>query len=85
MPSYFYGFFQSVRATNSSRISCNLLKPPFGLPRQAGSLFAALHVHTVRFTNLRYFFSQLCDAFFDRILHDNRLAGHAGRGVPTAL
>ena len=35
--------------------------------------FAALHVKTVRFADLRYFVSQLHDALLDGILHDNRL------------
>ena len=41
--------------------------------------FAPLHVQPVRFTNLRYFFSQLSDALFDGRLHEDRLAEHAGR------
>jgi len=38
-----------------------------------------MQVHSVRFTDLRYFVPQLCDAFFDRILHDDRLAPYTGR------
>jgi hypothetical protein len=33
----------------------------------------------VLFANLRYFFSQLCDALFDRLLHAIRLAESVGR------
>jgi hypothetical protein len=33
-------------------------------------------MQAVRFTNLRYFVSQLGDAFFDGVLHDDRLAEH---------
>jgi hypothetical protein len=33
-----------------------------------------LRIHAVRFTDLRYFISQLGDAFFDGILHGGRLA-----------
>ena len=43
-------------------------------------LFAALKVESVRFTDLRYFVSQLRDAFFKGILHDDRLAGHTELG-----
>jgi hypothetical protein len=32
--------------------------------------FAILQVPAARFTNLRDFFSQLCDALFDRPLHE---------------
>jgi len=42
----------------------------------SGYLFPALQVQAVRFTNLRYFFSQLCDALFDGLLHEDRLAEH---------
>jgi hypothetical protein len=40
--------------------------------------FAALQVQAVRFTNLRYFFSQLSDTFFDGLLHEDRLAELSG-------
>ena len=40
--------------------------------------FLALQVHAIRCVNLHYFFSQLRDAFFDGILHENRLAEHSG-------
>jgi hypothetical protein len=43
------------------------------LPLRRAS-FCRVHVQTVRFANLRYLISQLCDAFFDGILHDDRLA-----------
>jgi hypothetical protein len=52
------------------------LKPPFVISRRAGNLFPACHVLPIRLTDLRYFLSQLYDAVFKRILHDNRLAGH---------
>jgi hypothetical protein len=35
-----------------------------------------MQVQSVRFTDLRDFVSQLCDAFFKGILHANRLAEH---------
>jgi hypothetical protein len=38
-------------------------------------LFSAMQVLAVRFTDLRYFLSQFHDAFFDGILHNDRLAG----------
>ena len=38
-----------------------------------------MQVQSVRFTYLRYFVPQLRDAFFDRILHDDRLAPVTGR------
>jgi hypothetical protein len=38
-----------------------------------------MQVQPVRFTDLRYFIPQLRDAFFDRILHDDRLAPQTGR------
>jgi hypothetical protein len=41
-----------------------------------GNLFAALHVEPVGFPDLRYFFSHLCDALFDGLLHEDRLAEH---------
>jgi hypothetical protein len=51
------------------------LKPTFMIPRCARYLlFAAMQVQSVRFIDLRYFVSQLCDAFFKGILHDDRLA-----------
>jgi hypothetical protein len=51
------------------------LKPTFVIPRFARYLlFAAMGVQTVRFTDLRYFFSQFHDAVFNGILHDDRLA-----------
>jgi hypothetical protein len=37
-----------------------------------------MQVQSVRFTYLRYFVPQLRDSFFDRILHDGRLAPHTG-------
>jgi hypothetical protein len=46
------------------------------LPQLSGT--ATPHVQTIRFTNLRYFISQPCDAFFDGILRDDRLAPHTG-------
>jgi hypothetical protein len=42
--------------------------------RGAGYLFAASQVLSVRFTNLRYFFSQFGDALFDGPRHGDRLA-----------
>jgi hypothetical protein len=33
-----------------------------------------MHVHVVCFTDLRDFFSQLCDAVFDGLLHNHSLA-----------
>jgi hypothetical protein len=39
------------------------------IPCCGGHLFAALHVQTVRFANLRYFVSQLSDALPDGRLH----------------
>jgi hypothetical protein len=39
----------------------------------------------IRLTDLRYFFSQLCDTFFEGILHDDRLAGHAELGSADCL
>jgi hypothetical protein len=38
-----------------------------------------MQVQSVRFTYLCYFVPQLRDSFFDGILHDDRLAPHAGR------
>jgi hypothetical protein len=38
-----------------------------------------LRVELVRFSKLRYFFQQLGDAFFDRILRGDRLAERSGR------
>jgi hypothetical protein len=38
-----------------------------------------MQVQSVGFTDLRDFVPQLRDAFFDRILHDDRLAPHTGR------
>ena len=35
-------------------------------------------MQSVRFTKLRYFFSQLYDALFDGRLHEDRLAEQAG-------
>jgi hypothetical protein len=64
-------FFQSVSATNSSRNFLQSLKAAFVIPSSAVHLFAALHRQAVRFTNLSDFFSQLGDAFFDGILHDD--------------
>ena len=56
------------------------MKPTFVIPRCARwLLFAAMQVQSVRFTYLRYFVPQLRDSFFDRILHDDRLAPHTGR------
>jgi len=53
------------------------LKPTLLIPRCTGYLlFAAMQVQSVRFTDLRDFVSQLCDAFFKGILHANRLAEH---------
>ena len=51
------------------------LEPTFVIPRFARYLLlAALGVLAVRFTDLRYFFSQFHDAVFNGILHDDRLA-----------
>ena len=51
------------------------LQATFVNPRCARRLlFSAMQVQSVRFTDLRYFVSQLHDAFFDRILHDDSLA-----------
>jgi len=53
------------------------LEPTFLIPRCTRYLlFAAMQVQSVRFTDLRDFVSQLCDAFFKGILHANRLAEH---------
>ena len=50
------------------------LEPTFLIPRCARYLlFAAMQVQSARFTDLRYFVSQFCDAFFKGILHDDRL------------
>ena len=51
------------------------LEPTFVIPRFARYLLlAALGVLAVRFTDLRYFFSQFHDAVFNGILHEDRLA-----------
>jgi hypothetical protein len=51
------------------------LEPTFVIPRFARYLLlAAMGVLAVRFTDLRYFFSQFHDAVFNGILHDDRLA-----------
>jgi hypothetical protein len=51
------------------------LKPTFVISRCAECLLlAAMQVQSIRFADLRYFLSQYNDAFFDRILHDDRLA-----------
>src|ERR1700685_430188 len=50
------------------------LKAPFVIACRAGKLFVAMHVHAVCFTNLRYFFSQLCDTVLDGLLHNHSLA-----------
>jgi len=42
----------------------------------AGNLFAALNIKAVGFSNLRYFFSQFCDALSDGLLHGDRLTEH---------
>jgi hypothetical protein len=44
----------------------------------SGPLFSDLQVEAVRFTNFRYFLSQLCDALFDGLLHEDRLAEPCG-------
>ena len=50
------------------------LKPTFMIPRCARYLlFAAMQVQAARFTDLRYFVPQSCDAFFKGVLHDDRL------------
>jgi hypothetical protein len=43
-------------------------------PLRQWLVFAAMQGKAVRFTDLRYFVSQLHHAFFDRLLHDDRLA-----------
>jgi hypothetical protein len=53
------------------------LKSAFLTPRCAGHLLA-LHIFAIRFADLRYFFPQLGDAFFDGILHGDRVAPHTG-------
>jgi hypothetical protein len=58
------------------------LKPTFVISRCARYLLSGFdvpHVQTVRFTNLRDLLSQLYDALFDGILHDDRLAAYTGR------
>jgi hypothetical protein len=45
--------------------------------RCAGCLLAVLQVAAVRSTDLRYFFSQLCDALYDGPRHGDRLPEHA--------
>jgi hypothetical protein len=52
------------------------LKPPF-LIRCAGSLFAALQVLAVGFSDLRYFLPQLCNALFDGPRHGDSLTEDA--------
>jgi hypothetical protein len=42
-------------------------------------VFAALQLQAVRFTDLRFFLPQFYDAFFDGILHDDRLLTQSGR------
>jgi len=41
-------------------------------------VFAAMQVQAVRFTDLRFFLPQFYDAFFDGILHDDRLLTQSG-------
>jgi hypothetical protein len=48
------------------------LRPVASFCRQASAV-GSFHLFA------RYFVSQLCDAFFDRILHDDRRAPHTGR------
>jgi hypothetical protein len=56
------------------------LKPTLVIPRCAWYLLlAAMQVQAVRFTDLRNFLSQFYDAFFDGILHDDRLLTQSGR------
>ena len=68
----------SSRSTTSIRVEDLLqpLKSAF-LIRCADWLLAASQVLAVRFTDLRYFFPQLCDALFDGPRHDNK-ASYAG-------
>jgi hypothetical protein len=42
-------------------------------------LLAAMQAESIHFADLRYFLSQFHDAFFNRILHGDRLAEHTGR------
>jgi hypothetical protein len=58
------------------------LQATFVIPRCARHLlfFSAMQVQSVRFTELRYFVSQLGDPFFDGTLHDNRLAEQSRSG-----
>jgi hypothetical protein len=69
-----YSFFQSVNDINSSGFpaisAIGVLGP---LPHRV--VFCSLHALAVRFTNLRYFFSQLSDALFNGRLHGDRPAG----------
>lgn len=46
------------------------LEPPL-LVRISRRLLAALQILATRFSNLRNFFSQLSDALFDRLLHED--------------
>ncbi len=66
--------FLSVSATNSSRIPA-IFEADVRDPPLSRASFCP-HVQTIRLTNLRYFLSQLYDAFFDGILHLDRLAEH---------
>jgi hypothetical protein len=60
------------------------LKPSFVIPRRAVKPLATFRVEAVRITDLRYFFPQLGDAFFDRILHDDRLLTRRGGRITVA-
>jgi hypothetical protein len=56
------------------------------IPRCAVWLLpAAMQVQSVRFTDLRYFVSQFHDAFFDGILHDDRLAEPSEREIQNIV
>jgi hypothetical protein len=54
------------------------LKASLVIPCCVGFVLAGLQVQSVRFTDLRYFISQLDDPLFDRIRHEDRLAPPTG-------
>ena len=67
-------FFQSVQRHQFVQDFLQSLQPTLMIRHRAEHLIAAVHGHTVRFTDLRYFLSKFHDAFFDGILHRDRLA-----------
>ncbi len=64
----------SVRLGFSAIFAVGVLDPVLRV-----SFCAAPQVLAVRFTNLRYFFPQLCDALFDGPRHRDRVAEHVAR------